>query len=110
MRTEETIKESERLIENLKDNALDIAEKTVCTRMDLKMNEQIRSEKGIGIGDFFRDRSGHVGVFCGCHGQTMWGRFLDTKLYGCVNPAKKLTHEEALTAVFNSMPNAGGEA
>ena len=108
MRTEETIKEAERLMENLRDDADAIREEAsrVCNVLkSLRMNEQVRQAKGIEIGDFFRDRSGHVGVFCGCYGQSMWGRYLDTRHYGYVYPVAKLTHEQALTAVFNSKPN-----
>jgi len=108
MRTEATIKEAERLMENLRDDAEAIREeasKACGVLKSLRMNEQVRNAKGIEIGDFFRDRSGDVGVFCGCWGQNMWGRYLNTRHYGYVYPSVKLTHEEAITAIFNSMHN-----
>lgn len=98
MNTQMTIDNAVRLVRNMLDDAATIkeqAEKTLTSLRAVRDNGQIRHTKNLEIGDYFLDRDGHLGVFCGCWGQNTWGRFLDTDHYGYVYPEKKLTHKEA---------------
>ncbi len=94
--------ENEKLIESLRDDAEAVrkfASRLLNVAREARMNHQVRDAKGLEIGDFFRDDSGHVGVFCGCWGQNMWGRFLDSRHFGYVYPKERMTHEEAMVAL-----------
>ena len=94
--------ENEKLMEGLRDDAEAVrkfASRLLDVAREARMNHQVRDARGLEIGDFFRDESGRIGVFCGCWGQNMWGRFLDSSHFGYVYPKKRMTHEEAMTAL-----------